>query len=90
MIAGNIANNTVNDAQVRWSKDGETITCGAVQLGMVQLRQLIQHELEAARTILVRDLCFGIEPPTYPIGELRDNWDIVKPGHNFLIDSRNE
>ena len=91
MLAKRIADNTVNEAQVRWSADGQTITCGATQTSVQQMQQLIKHELEAARLVFKRDLCFNLKKiPVYPIRALTDNWDAVKPAASFLTDQRNE
>lgn len=69
-----IARNTVNQAQVRWHADGETVLYQDVQLEMQQLRQLVQHELDAARALFLDELCLGLEHvPEYELGRLGDN-----------------
>jgi len=69
-----IARNTVNQAQVRWQSDGETIIYADIQLGMDQLRGLIRSQLDMAEAVLLRDLCFGLEDvPNYALAELVDN-----------------
>ncbi|KAF1980643.1 P-loop containing nucleoside triphosphate hydrolase protein [Aulographum hederae CBS 113979] len=59
LLGFEIARNTVNQAQVRWHADGETIVYQEVQLRMEQLRELVSHEVQAARKVLEQDLCFG-------------------------------
>ncbi|KAF1980667.1 hypothetical protein K402DRAFT_458583, partial [Aulographum hederae CBS 113979] len=92
LLGFEIARNTVNQAQVRWHADGETIVYQEVQLRMEQLRELVSHETQAARKVLEQDLCFwaresdgeaegdGERMPRYDLRRLVDNWDASSPG----------
>ncbi|KAF2414877.1 hypothetical protein EJ08DRAFT_713837 [Tothia fuscella] len=74
LLGFEIARNTVNQAQVRWHADGETIAYGDVQLQMGQLRGLVRHELDTAQELFARDLCFGLKGvPECPLEALVDN-----------------
>ena len=80
----------VNQAQVRWHADQETIVFQEVQLHMDQLKELVVYELKGATAILEKDLCFGIKDiPVYDARGLVDNWDAASPGQSFLTDTRN-
>ncbi|KAF1980555.1 hypothetical protein K402DRAFT_399301 [Aulographum hederae CBS 113979] len=89
LLGFRIARNMVNQAQVRWHADEETIVCQGVQLRMDQLRELIRHEVKVAREVLEQDLCFEIGTvPQYDLSQLVDNWDASSPRQSFLTDSR--
>jgi hypothetical protein len=90
LLGFTIGKATVNQAQVRWHADKETIVFQEVQLHMDQLRELVGYELKGATAILEQDLCFGIEHiPVYCASSLVDNWDAASPGQSFLTDTRN-
>ena len=90
LLGFEISKNTVNQAQVRWHSDEQTIVCQDTQLHMDQLQDLIAHQLQAATVLMQEDLCFGVQDvPTFEPGKLVDNWDASSPGQSFLTDSRN-
>jgi len=90
LLGFEIGRDTVNQAQMRWHGDENTIVYKDVQLTMDQVKELVAKELHAARDILERDLCFGMEgAPLYEPAELVDNWDASMPGQSFLTDTRN-
>ncbi|KAF1980590.1 hypothetical protein K402DRAFT_399284, partial [Aulographum hederae CBS 113979] len=74
LLGFRIARNTVNQAQVRWHADEETIV----------------HKVKAAREVLEQDICLGIGAvPQYDLSQLVDNWDASSPRQSFLTESRN-
>ncbi|KAK3077630.1 hypothetical protein LTS18_009725, partial [Coniosporium uncinatum] len=90
LLGFEIGRNTVNQAQVRWHGDEQTIVYKDVRLTMTQLQELVAFEIQAATDILERGLCFGLEDvPRYELKELVDNWDASSPGQSFLTDTRN-
>lgn len=90
LYAMTVSRNTVNPAQVRWHRDGETLNYAGITYEIKFLAQEITFYLDHARTIFERDLCLGLPNiPTYPLDELRDNWDSRRPGCSFLDDPRN-
>ena len=90
LLGFTIGKATVNQAQVRWHTDEETVVFQEVQLHMDQLKELVGYNLQGARVILEQDLCFGIgDIPNYQASDLVDNWDAAFPGQSFLTDTRN-
>nr|POE59393.1 hypothetical protein CFP56_24662 [Quercus suber] len=90
LLGFKIGRATVNQAQVHWHADEQTIVYQDVQLHMSQLRALVAHELQAAQAILQQYLCFGMKHiPHFPLSQLVDNWDAAAPGQSFLTDTRN-
>lgn len=90
LLGSQIAKNTVDEAQVRWHADGETITHKGIQLAMQDVRDLVEHELTMAMTVFKQDLCFDLEDiPSYPVENIVDNWDARSPGASFATDGRN-
>jgi len=61
LLGFEIGRNTVNQAQVRWYSDEETIVYKDVQLTIAQLQKLVAKGVQAARDILERDICFGMK-----------------------------
>jgi len=61
LLGFEISRNTVNQAQVRWHSDEQTIVYKDIQLTTAQLQDLVAKELQAATDILERDLCFGLK-----------------------------
>ena len=90
LLGFEVGRNTVNQAQVRWHSDGETIVYKDIQLQIGQLQELVAYELHAATALFQQDLCFGLrDVPEYKLDKLVDNWDASFPGQSFLTDTRN-
>ena len=91
LIAFAIGKTTVNQAQIRWHQDGETLVYNDLRYSISDLRSEIRQGIKSARRILHEDLCFGLKGvPTFDISKVQDNWDSSKPGASFLTDVRNE
>jgi superfamily II DNA helicase RecQ len=90
LLGRQISENTVEAAQLRWHADGETIVYKDVSLSMRDIRNLVRHELAAARAAFAQDLCFGLDGvPSYPVERIVDNWDAQFAGASFITDARN-
>jgi len=90
LLGSQIARNIVDEAQVRWHADGETIVHKGIKLTMQDVRDLVAHEFTMATTVFNQDLCFDLENvPRYPIEKIVDNWDASSPGASFITDRRN-
>lgn len=90
LLAFAIGKTTVNQAQIRWHQDGETLVYNDVRYSMSDLRSEIRQGIDSAHRILYEDLCLGLDGvPPYDIKEVQDNWDSSKPGASFLTDIRN-
>ena len=85
----------VPPAQVRWDRDGQTITFQDVRLSLPELSHLMQEGISQATRILQQDLCLSgpSRPPAgipqLPLDDLVDNWDATRAGASFLTDARN-
>ena len=91
LYAFQIGANTVNEAQIRWHRDGETLNYQNIRYSMTDLRTEIRHGIDAARHILETDLALGLgDLPTFNISSLADNWDTAGVGESFLTDARNQ
>jgi hypothetical protein len=81
LLAFHISFNTVNQAQIRWYPDGQTMVYRDIKLSLVQLNDWVDQELESARIIFHQYLCFDYEDiPTYRPANLQNNWDASEPG----------
>jgi hypothetical protein len=90
LLAFRIAANTVNQAQIRWYPDSQTMIYKDIQLSVVQIRDWLDQEIESARTIFRQCLCLDLDDiPTFQPGNLVDNWESARPGQSFVNDPRN-
>ena len=90
LLAFAIGKTTVNQAQIRWHEDGETLVYNDLRYSLSDLRSEIRHSIESARRIMKEDLCFGLkEVPTFDLSKIQDNWDASKAGASFVTDTRN-
>ncbi|ERF71905.1 hypothetical protein EPUS_09389 [Endocarpon pusillum Z07020] len=86
LYAMTVSRNTVNPED----PNKETLNYAGITYEIKFLAQEITFYLDHTRTIFERDLCLGLpDIPTYPLDELRDNWDSCRPGCSFLDDPRN-
>ena len=91
LLAQKINEDSVNEAQIRWYQDGETLAYNDVVYRMRDLREEIAQGLASARRVFYEDLCLGMRGvPVYRVARLVDNWDARKPGASVITDSRNE
>ena len=85
----------VPPAQVRWDRDGQTITFQDVSLSLSELSRFIQEGISRARTIFEQELCLSgpsqpqEEIPTFHLDDLVNNWDATYAGASFLTDAQN-
>lgn len=91
LLAQRINEATVNEAQIRWYRDGETLAYNDIVYRMQDLREEMAQGLASARRVFYEDLCLGMPGvPVYRVAKLVDNWDARKPGASFITDGRNE
>jgi hypothetical protein len=91
LLAMDIANSTVEAAQLRWEADDTVVVYKDIRLPMLAISGLLRHELAVATDIFARELCFGLggEAPAYRLSDIANNWDTRSSGASFLTDARN-
>ena len=85
-----VASSMVPPAPIMWDDDGQTLTFRDIRYSIPDLAEEISFCLGEAQRIFREELCLGFDDiPTYPLGELQDNWACKYPGYSFVDDSRN-
>jgi superfamily II DNA helicase RecQ len=90
LLARAYSKNTVEEAKVYWSDDGNTIVYQDIELPLQGLSDIVRYALSSAVTIFKRDICFELDGvPEYAIKDIAENINERRPGASFITDIRN-